>query len=99
MTTLLLAEHDNATLKEATARALTAAMALGGDVHVLVAGKDCGGAAATAAAKLAGVAKVLHADGDALAHQLSEPLAALIVSLAGGYDALVAPAPRRPARP
>ena len=91
MTTLLLAEHDDATIKESTARALTAAMALGGDVHVLVAGKDCR-VAATAAAKLAGVAKVLHADGDALAHQLSEPLAALIVSLAGGYEALVAAA-------
>ena len=58
MTTLLLAEHDNATLKEGTARALTAASALGGHVHILVAGKDCG-PAAEAAAKLGGVAKVL----------------------------------------
>ena len=91
MTTLLLAEHDNASLKEATARALTAATALGSEVHVLVAGKDCAGAAA-GAAKLAGVARVLHADADALAHQLCEPLAALIVALSGGYDALVAPA-------
>ncbi len=91
MTTLLLAEHDNASVKEATARALTAALALGSDVHVLVAGKDCAGAA-QAAAKLAGVANVLHADGDALANQLPEPLAALIVSLATHYDALVAPA-------
>ena len=91
MTTLLIAEHDNATLKEATARALTAATALGGDVHVLVAGKDCAPAAA-AAAGLAGVAKVLHADGDALAHQLAEPLAALIVALAGSYDAIVSAA-------
>jgi electron transfer flavoprotein alpha subunit len=91
MTTLLLAEHDNTGVKESTARALTAAMALGGDVHVLVAGKDCAGAA-SAAAKLAGVAKVLHADSDALAHQLSEPLAALIVSLAQNYEALVAAA-------
>ena len=91
MTTLLLAEHDNTGIKESTARALTAAMALGGDVDMLVAGKNCAGAA-TAAAKLAGVAKVLHADSDALAHQLSEPLAALIVSLAGGYEAFAAAA-------
>ncbi len=91
MTTLLIAEHDNASLKEPTARALTAAAQLGGEVHVLVAGKDCG-PAAEAAAKLAGVAKVLKADADALAHGLAEPVAALIVSLAGPYDALVAPA-------
>ncbi|HMN88106.1 MAG TPA: FAD-binding protein [Bauldia sp.] len=92
MTTLIIADHDNATLRDATARALTAALALGGDVHVLVAGKDCG-PAAEAAAKLAGVAKVLRAEGDeALAHQLAEPLAALVVSLAPAYDALVAPA-------
>jgi electron transfer flavoprotein alpha subunit len=92
MTTLLIADHDNASLKDATARALTAALALGGEVHVLVAGKDCGGAA-EAAARLAGVAKVLRAEGgDGLGHQLAEPLAALVVSLAGGYDALVAPA-------
>ncbi len=91
MTTLLLADHDNATLKDATARALTAALSLGAEVHVLVAGKDAAPAAAEAA-KLSGVAKVLHADSDSLAHQLAEPLAALIVSLAGGYDALLAPA-------
>jgi len=91
VTILLLAEHDNVSLKDATARTLTAAVALGGEVHVLVAGKDCGGAAA-AAAKLVGVVRVLHADADTLAHQLCEPLAALIVSLAGSYDALVAPA-------
>jgi electron transfer flavoprotein alpha subunit len=91
MTTLLIADHDNASIKDATAKALTAATALGGEVHVLVAGKDAGPAAAEAA-KLAGVAKVVHADGDALRDQLAEPMAALIVSLAGGYDALVAPA-------
>jgi electron transfer flavoprotein alpha subunit len=91
MTTLLLADHDNATLKDATARALTAALSLGAEVHVLVAGKDAAPAAAEAA-KLSGVVRVLHADSDALAHQLAEPLAALIVSLAGGYDALLAPA-------
>jgi electron transfer flavoprotein alpha subunit len=91
MTTLLLAEHDNKTVKDATTKALTAAKALGGDVHVLVAGKDCKGAA-EAAAKLDGVAKVLVADAEPYAHQLAEPLAALIVSLAGQYDAIVAPA-------
>ncbi|MBS0533958.1 MAG: FAD-binding protein [Proteobacteria bacterium] len=91
MTTLLLAEHDNKSIKDATNKALTAAKALGGDVHVLVAGKDCK-AAADAAAKLDGVAKVLVADGAAYEHQLAEPLAALIVSLAGSYDAFVAPA-------
>jgi electron transfer flavoprotein alpha subunit len=91
MTTLLLAEHDNKTLKDATSRALTAAKALGGDVHVLVAGKDCK-AAADAAAKLDGVAKVLMADAALYEHQLAEPLAALIVSLAGSYDAMVAAA-------
>ena len=90
MTALLIAEHDNKTLKDATAKALTAAKALGGDVHVLVAGKDCR-PAADAAAKLAGVAKVLVADAGAYEHMLAEPTAALIVSLAGSYDAIVAP--------
>src|SRR6187401_676548 len=91
MTTLLLAEHDNKSLKDATHKALTAAKALGGDVHILVAGKDCK-AVADAAAKLDGVKKVLLADGAAYEHMLAEPLAALIVSLAGSYDALLAPA-------
>jgi len=91
MTTLLLAEHDNKVLKDATNKALTAAKALGGDVHVLVAGKDCQ-AVAEAAAKREGVAKVLVADGEAYAHGLAEPLAALVVALAGSYDAIVAPA-------
>ena len=91
MTTLLLAKHDNASLKDATGKALTAAKALGGDVHVLVAGKDCR-AVAEEAAKLDGVAKVLLAESDSLEHRLAEPTAALIVSLAGAYDALVAPA-------
>jgi electron transfer flavoprotein alpha subunit len=90
MTALLVAEHDNKTLKDATAKALTAAKALGGDVHVLVAGKDCR-PAADAAAKLAGVAKVLVADAAPYEHMLAEPAAALIVSLAGSYDAIVAP--------
>ena len=91
MTTLLIAEHDNKSLKDATTKALTAAKSLGADVHVLIAGKDAK-AAAEAASKLDGVAKVLVAEGDAYEHQLAEPMAALIVSLAGSYDALVAPA-------
>jgi electron transfer flavoprotein alpha subunit len=91
MATLLIAEHDNKTLKDATHKALMAATALGGDVHVLVAGKDCR-PVAEAAAKLAGVAKVLLADSPAYEHMLAEPVAALVLSLAGGNDALVAPA-------
>jgi electron transfer flavoprotein alpha subunit len=91
MTTLLLAEHDNKSLKDATNKALTAAKALGGDVHILVAGKDCK-AVADAAAKLDGVKKVLLADAAPYEHSVAEPLAALIVSLAGSYDAIVAPA-------
>jgi electron transfer flavoprotein alpha subunit len=91
MTTLLLAEHDNKTLKDATHKALTAAKALGGDVHVLVAGKDAR-PVAEAAAKLDGVKKVLLADGVPFEHMLAEPVAALVHSLAGAYDAIVAPA-------
>ncbi len=91
MATLLLAEHDNKSLKDSTNKALTAAKALGGDVHILVAGKDAK-AVADAAAKLDGVNKVLLADGAPYEHALAEPLAALIVSLAGPYDAIVAPA-------
>ena len=91
MTTLLIAEHDNASLKDATAKALTAAKALGGDVHVLVAGKGAKGAA-DAVAKLDGVKTVLLAEGEAYEHQLAEPLAALVVSLAKDYDAIVTPA-------
>jgi electron transfer flavoprotein alpha subunit len=91
MTTLLIAEHDNAHLKDATAKAMTAAKALGGDVHILVAGRNAK-AVADAAAKLDGANKVLLADGDAYEHQLAEPMAALVVSLAKDYDAIVAPA-------
>jgi electron transfer flavoprotein alpha subunit len=91
MATLLLAEHDNKSLKDATNKALTAAKALGGEVHVLVAGKGARGVA-DAAAKLDGVGKVLVADGASYEHMLAEPLAALIVSLAPGYDAIVAAA-------
>ena len=91
MATLLLAEHDNKSLKDATNKALSAAKAIGGDVHVLVAGKDAK-AAADAAAKLDGVAKVLLAEGAAYEHALAEPVAALIVSLAASYEVLMAPA-------
>ncbi|WP_370321028.1 electron transfer flavoprotein subunit alpha/FixB family protein [Oricola sp.] len=91
MTILLIAEHDNETLSDQTNKALTAAKEIGGDVHVLVAGKDAK-AAADAAAKLDGVSKVLLADDASLDQQLAEPMAALIVSLADGYDTLIAPA-------
>jgi electron transfer flavoprotein alpha subunit len=96
MTTLLIAEHEHEVLKDATNKALTAASQLGGDVHVLVAGGGQGTkAAAETASKLAGVAKVLVAEGEAYAHDLAEPLAALVVSLAPSYDAIVAPATSR----
>ncbi len=90
MTTLLLAEVHGGKLNDATAKALTAAAALGAPVHILIAG--AGDEAAQAAAKLAGVEKVLTVSGDAFAHGLAEPLADLIVSLAPAYDAIVAPA-------
>ncbi|NKQ80982.1 electron transfer flavoprotein subunit alpha/FixB family protein, partial [Rhizobium ruizarguesonis] len=88
---LLLADHDNASLSDQTAKALTAATKIGGDVHVLVAGKAAK-AAADAAAKLAGVSKVLLAESDELANNLAEPLADLIVSLAGSYDTVLSAA-------
>ncbi|MFN0193433.1 MAG: electron transfer flavoprotein subunit alpha/FixB family protein [Aestuariivirga sp.] len=91
MAVLLIAEHDNKGLKDATHKALTAAAQMGGDVHVLVAGNNAGGAAAQAA-KLSGVKKVLHAESPALERPLAEPMAALIVSLAGGYEHIVAAA-------
>ena len=89
MPTLLLAEHDNKVLKDSTNKALTAARALGQPVHILVAGKDAK-AVADAAAKLDGVQKVLLADAAPYEHALAEPLAALIVSLAGPYEAILA---------
>jgi electron transfer flavoprotein alpha subunit len=88
---LLLAEHDNQTLKDATHKSITAAKALGGDLHVLIAGGNCR-AVAEAAAKLDGVAKVLLADSAAYEHMLAEPVAALVASLARSYGAIVAPA-------
>ena len=96
MAILLVADHHNQGLGAATGKALTAAGEMGGEVHVLVAGSGCS-AAASDAAKLSGVAKVLVADAPHLANQLAEEMAALIVSLAPGYDTLMAPRPR-PAR-
>ncbi len=91
MPTLLLAEHDNTSVKDATNKALTAAKALGTEVHILVAGHNCK-AAADAAAKLDGVKKVLIADAPAYEHMLAEPIAALIVALAGPYETVMAAA-------
>jgi electron transfer flavoprotein alpha subunit len=91
VTTLLLAEHDNSRLDPQTARALTAALALGRPVHILVAGHNCT-AVTEAARRLAGVDRVLVADDARYAASLAEPLAALIVDLASSYDAIVAAA-------
>ena len=91
MTVLVLAEHDNASLNVATLSAVAAAQDMGGDIHMLVAGENCGGVAAEAA-RVGGVGKVLHAEGAHLAHGLAEDLAALIAGLAGGYSHLVATA-------
>ena len=85
MTALVIAEHDNASLKGATLNTITAALACGGDVHVLVAGHNAG-AAAEAAAQVAGVTKVLHADSESLANGLAENVAAQVLSLAGSYS-------------
>ncbi len=91
MTILVIAEHDNATLNPATHATVSAALAIGGDVHVLVAGKGAQ-AVADKAASLHGVSKVLHADDEAYAYPLAENLAALVVAQAEAYDAIVAPA-------
>jgi len=91
MAILLIAEHDNNSLSDQTAKALSAAAQMGGDVDILVAGKGAK-AAAEAAAKLKGVRKVLLAESDALAERLAEPMAATIVSLADAYEGIVAPA-------
>ncbi|MBU6373373.1 MAG: electron transfer flavoprotein subunit alpha/FixB family protein [Alphaproteobacteria bacterium] len=88
MAVLVIATHDNASLKEATSKVVSAAAKIGGDVDVLVAGENAG-AAAAAAAKIAGVRKVLHADGGTLGKQLAEPMEALIAPLAAGYDAIL----------
>lgn len=91
MSILVIAEHDNAHLKGATLNTVAAAAAIGGEIHVLVAGAGCA-AVADAAAKVAGVSKVLVADAPAYQHALAEPLAALVVSLADGYSHVLAPA-------
>lgn len=90
MSVLVIAEHDNASLKGATLNAVTAAKAIDADVHVLVAGEKAD-AAAAAAAKIAGVAKVIHVEAAHYAHGLAEPLAVLIAELGKGYSAIVAP--------
>ena len=91
MTALVIAEHDNASIKGATLNTVTAAAACGGDVHVLVAGHNAGGAA-QAAAQIAGVAKVLHADAEGLAHGLAENVTAQVLALAGNYSHILFPA-------
>ncbi|WP_037486463.1 electron transfer flavoprotein subunit alpha/FixB family protein, partial [Sphaerotilus natans] len=90
MAALVIAEHDNASIKGATLNTVTAAAQLG-EVHVLVAGANAG-AAAAAAAQIAGVTKVLHADGASLADGLAENLAAQVLAVAGGYSHLLFPA-------
>jgi electron transfer flavoprotein alpha subunit len=91
MTSLVIAEHDNATLKVATLNTVTAAAQCGGEVHVLVAGANAG-AAAAAAAQIAGVSKVLHADSEAFAHGLAENMTAQVLALASSYSHLLFPA-------
>ncbi len=85
MTALVIAEHDNASVKGATLNTVTAALACGGDVHILVAGENAA-AAAQAAAQIAGVVKVLHADDAAFAHALAENVAAQVLAVAGSYS-------------
>jgi electron transfer flavoprotein alpha subunit len=91
MAALVIAEHDHGTLKPATLNAVTAAVACGGEVHVLIAGQNAAGAA-QAAAQIAGVAKVLHADGASLAEQLAENVAAQVLAIARNYSHLLFPA-------
>jgi electron transfer flavoprotein alpha subunit len=88
MTSLVIAEHDNTSIKPATLNTVTAAAQLGGDVHVLVAGHNAAAAAAEAA-KIAGVAKVIHADEAGLAHGLAENVTAQILAIAGSYSHIV----------
>jgi len=91
MVALVIAEHDNASLKGSTHHTVTAALQCGGEVHVLVAGSACAGAAAQAAA-IAGVAKVLVADGAALADGLAENVAEQVLAIAANYSHILAPA-------
>ena len=91
MATLVIAEHDNKTLNDATAKTVTAALLIGGPVHVLVAGEGCK-PVADLAAKIAGVEKVLLADNALYAKMIAEAMAALILSVAESYDSILAPA-------
>ncbi|TQM98437.1 electron transfer flavoprotein alpha subunit apoprotein [Acidovorax temperans] len=91
MSVLVIAEHDNASIKGATLNTVAAAAACGGDVHVLVAGHNAG-AAAAAAAQIAGVAKVIHADAAGLEHGLAENVAAQVLAIAGNYSHILFPA-------
>ena len=91
MTALVIAEHDNASIKVATLNTVTAAVQCGGDVHVLVAGSNAA-AAAAAAAQIAGVSKVLHADDEGFAHGLAENVAAQVLAIASAYSHIVFPA-------
>ena len=91
MTNLVIAEHDNASLKPSTLNTVSAALQCGGDVHVLIAGHNAG-AAAAAAAQIAGVSKVLHIDAETLAHGIAENLTVQIVALASAYSHLLFPA-------
>jgi len=91
MTALVIAEHDNASIKGATLNTVTAAAACGGEVHVLVAGHNAGAAAAQAA-QIAGVSKVIHADAEGFAHGLAENVAAQVLAIASGYSHLLFPA-------
>ncbi|HEY6354907.1 MAG TPA: electron transfer flavoprotein subunit alpha/FixB family protein [Burkholderiaceae bacterium] len=91
MAALVIAEHDHGTLKPATLNTVTAALACGGEVHVLIAGQNAAGAA-KAAAQIAGVAKVIHADGASLAEQLAENVAAQVLTIAKTYSHLLFPA-------
>ncbi len=91
MTALVIAEHDHGTLKPATLNTVTAALACGGDVHVLIAGLNASGAA-QAAAQISGVVKVIHADGASLAEQLAENVAAQVLQIANHYSHILFPA-------
>lgn len=91
MTALVIAEHNNASIKPATLNTVTAAAQCGGEVHVLVAGLNAG-AAAAAAAQIAGVAKVIHADAEHLAHGLAENMAAQVLAIASAYSHILFPA-------
>ena len=91
MSTLVIAEHDNSTLKVSTLNTVAAAQAMGADIDILVAGANCG-AVATAAAAVLGIGKVLVADNAAYEHQLAENISLLVAEVGAGYDNILAPA-------